>query len=220
MSTRDAMLSKLRKALETGGPPAAPAAAPRLPVTVIDAAANRAELRSRFVAELARVRGVVYAVPDETSARATLRTILQEKKARRLAAWDDVPLAGWEALLSELAIERLADDRAAVATADVGLTGCDAVIAATGTLALEGGPGRSRLASLLPPIHVVIARESQLVPTLEDYLSAKKAGGLDAFQCGSAITLVTGPSRTADIEMQIVFGAHGPIELHVILIAA
>lgn len=218
MSARDAILNRLRKTVSTGAPVALPDAAPRMPVTRVDDV-SRPALRSRFAAELERVRGRLHLAADEAEARAALADILRGCAATRIAAWDDVPLTGWADTCAALGAARVGDDRAEAATADLGLTGCDAVIAATGTLALEGGPGRSRLASLLPAIHVVIAREGQLVPRLEDYLAQKRAEGNAVYRRASAVTLITGPSRTADIEMQIVYGAHGPLELHVILIA-
>ncbi len=218
MSARDDILNRLRKTIEKGPPVALPAAAPRVPVTRVDDA-SRPALRARFALELERVRGRLHAAANEAEARESLAEILRGCGAKRVAAWDDVPLTGWADTCAGLGVTRVGDDRADAATADVGLTGCDAVIAATGTLALEGGPGRSRLASLLPTVHVVIAREGQLVPRLEDYLDQKRADGNAAYRRSSAVTLITGPSRTADIEMQIVYGAHGPLELHVILIA-
>ncbi|MEO6060804.1 MAG: lactate utilization protein [Thermoflexales bacterium] len=218
MSARDAILNRLRKTVANGPPVALPTAAPRVPVTRIDDASGPA-LRARFAAELERVRGRLHPAANEAEARSALAAILRGCAAKRIAAWDDVPLTGWADTCAALGVSRVGDDRAEAATADIGLTGCDAVIAATGTLALEGGPGRSRLASLLPAVHVVIARERQLVPRLEDYLDQKRVEGNAVYRRGSALTLVTGPSRTADIEMQIVYGAHGPLELHVILIA-
>ena len=218
MSARDAILSRLRNAVEGGPPVPLPDAAPRIPVTRVDDL-SRPALRARVVAELERVRGRFHPAANEAEALEILAGLLRDTGAKRISAWDDVPLAGWAETCAALGAVRVGDDRADAATADAGLTGCDAVIAATGTLALEGGPGRSRLASLLPPMHIVIARERQLVPRLEDYFEMKRADGNAAFRRSSAVTLVTGPSRTADIEMQIVFGAHGPLELHVILIA-
>ena len=218
MSARDAILNRLRKTVASGPPVTLPAAASRVPVTRVDDTARPA-LRARFAAELERVRGQLHAAANESEARGALAEILRGCDAKRIAVWDDVPLTGWADTCAALGVNRVGDDRAEAATADVGLTGCDAVIAATGTLALEGGPGRSRLASLLPAVHVVVAREGQLVARLEDYLERKRVDGNAAYRRGSAVTLITGPSRTADIEMQIVYGAHGPLALHVILIA-
>ncbi len=218
MIARDAILNRLRKTVGAGPPVALPDAAPRVPVTRVDDM-SRPALRERFTAELERVRGQLHPAANESEARDALAAVLRGCGAARIAAWDDVPLTGWADTCAALGVTRVGDDRTEAATAGIGLTGCDAVIAATGTLALEGGPGRSRLASLLPTVHVVIARERQLVPRLEDYLAQKRAEDNLAYRRSSAVTLITGPSRTADIEMQIVYGAHGPLELHVILIA-
>jgi L-lactate dehydrogenase complex protein LldG len=218
VSARDAILNRLRKTVSAGPPVRLPEAAARVPVTRVDDGTLPA-LRARFIAELERVRGSVHAAANEAEAREALAGILRDCGAKRIAAWDDIPLTGWREACAAAGAGVVGGDRREAAAADLGLTGCDAVIAATGTLALEGGPGRSRLASLLPPIHVVIARERQLVPRLEDYLEQQRAAGNGAYRRGSAVTLITGPSRTADIEMQIVYGAHGPLELRVILIA-
>ena len=71
----------------------------------------------------------------------------------------------------------------------------------------------------LPPVHVALVRANQLVPRLEDYIAHQRANGLTAFTEGSNVVLLTGASRTADIEMNVVYGVHGPLELHVILMA-
>ena len=74
------------------------------------------------------------------------------------------------------------------------------------------------MASLLPAVHIAIVTTDKLIPRLEDYIAAQRAGKLGVFRRSSAITLITGCSRTSDIEMHPVFGVHGPLELHVILI--
>lgn len=217
MSARDDILARLRQARDAGALPPLP---PRtsLPVTRLEDV-HPATLQARFVAEVERVRGNVHAAADDEAARATLVALIRACGARRVAAWDDIGLSGWWPAVAALGAVRVGDGRSEAATAEVGVTGCDALIAATGTVALEAGPGRSRLASLMPPVHIVVGRERQLAPRLEDYFAAHREAGHLAFRRGSAVTLVTGPSRTADIEMQIVYGAHGPLQFHVILIA-
>lgn len=99
-----------------------------------------------------------------------------------------------------------------------GITGVDWAIAATGTLVVSSGEGKPRMASLLPPLHIAIVTTDKLIPRLEDYIAAQRANRLSVFRSSSNVTLITGCSRTSDIEMHPVFGVHGPLELHVILI--
>jgi L-lactate dehydrogenase complex protein LldG len=80
---------------------------------------------------------------------------------------------------------------------------------------LVSGPGRGRLASILPPLHVAIVSERRLRPSLAALLR-EEPRLLDE---GSNVVVVAGPSRTADIEMTLTHGVHGPKHLHVIFTA-
>jgi L-lactate dehydrogenase complex protein LldG len=82
-------------------------------------------------------------------------------------------------------------------------------VAASGTLVLPGSPGRPLTASLLPDLHIAILDASTIYDHLEDVLV------LDQVKENSTTVLVTGPSRTADIEMTLSIGVHGPKELKV-----
>jgi L-lactate dehydrogenase complex protein LldG len=178
------------------------------------------DLRARFIVEVERVKGVVHPAENDDEARRILRELLVSKGVQRATMWDQehIRLDGVEAMLGELGIARVQGEDAVVATADAGITGCDWAIAATGTLVLSSGPGKPRMASLLPPAHIAIVTTDQLVPRLEDYIAAQRANHLGVFRRSSNVTLITGCSRTSDIEMHPVFGVHGPLELHVILI--
>jgi L-lactate dehydrogenase complex protein LldG len=103
--------------------------------------------------------------------------------------------------------------RAQQAQAQVGLTGCDAAIAETGSIVLFSGPGRSRAVSLLPPVHLAVVRRSVLCFTMAEMFS-KHA---QRFRDSSACTVITGPSRTADIELTLTLGIHGPGRVIVVL---
>lgn len=107
---------------------------------------------------------------------------------------------------------RLAEDLAGVG---LGVTGAHAAIAENGAVVLVSGPGRGRLASLLPPVHVAIVPERRLRPTFAA-LVREEPRLLDS---GSNVVLIAGPSRTADIEMTLSHGVHGPRHIHVILTA-
>ena len=101
--------------------------------------------------------------------------------------------------------------------ADVGVTGCEFLVAETGTVVLRSSPEAPRALSLLPHAHVVIAREGQLLPTTASCLERLRA---DQSSPSSCITLITGPSRTADIEKVLVKGVHGPKSLSVVVMSA
>ncbi|MCC7271478.1 MAG: lactate utilization protein C [Alphaproteobacteria bacterium] len=96
------------------------------------------------------------------------------------------------------------------------LTGAFAGIAETGTLMLLSGPGHPTTLNFLPDTHVVVLRASQVVGPYEEAwrrLRARADGGMPR-----TVNLVTGPSRTGDIELKIQLGAHGPRRLHIVLI--
>ncbi|MDP3184740.1 MAG: lactate utilization protein, partial [Anaerolineales bacterium] len=90
-----------------------------------------------------------------------------------------------------------------------GLTGTLAGVAESGTLVLTGGPGRPLVASLLPRIHLAVLRASTIIARLPQALC------MDAVQSASSAVLINGPSRTADIEMTMTIGMHGPGKLYV-----
>ena len=96
---------------------------------------------------------------------------------------------------------------------DVGITRAQAGIAETGTLVLDSSVERNRLVSLVPPIHIAILDASQIFQTLGETLAALQSGD----EVSPAITFITGPSRTADIELTLAIGVHGPQELYVII---
>lgn len=217
-SARDDILNKLRDALSAGTPfPAAETQRGTLPVAQM---ADDENLAARFVSEVERVKGVVHRAASASDALHTLKALLRERAVQRATLWDErhLPIEGVLPLLHELGIAQVQGENVLVETAQVGITGCDWAIAATGTLVLSAGPGRSRMASLLPPTHIALVRESQLIPRLEDWVAGRYGDKLQELRTSSNITLITGCSRTADIEMSPVFGVHGPLEFHVILL--
>ena len=81
-------------------------------------------------------------------------------------------------------------------------------------MVLATRPGQPRAVSLLPPVHIVVAHRNQIVPDLFDLFSQGAEAGLPA-----CLSLITGPSKTGDIELKLVTGVHGPGEVHVVLVA-
>ena len=106
--------------------------------------------------------------------------------------------------------------RQALSQADMCVTGADWAIAETGSVAVQPRTGLSRLVSLTPQVHVALVKPSDVVPDLESFFKIQK--GL--YQQGNwppYTNLITGPSRTADIEQTIVIGVHGPREVHMVI---
>jgi L-lactate dehydrogenase complex protein LldG len=97
---------------------------------------------------------------------------------------------------------------------DAGITGVECAVAESGTLVCQSGAGRVRGGSLIPPLHVALVKAPQVVPDLYDCL-ARYGGGAEL---PANVNLITGPSKTADIEGVLVTGVHGPREVHVILV--
>ena len=96
---------------------------------------------------------------------------------------------------------------------EVGITYAQAGIAETGTLVLDSSVERNRLVSLVPPVHIATLNASQIYMTLSETLTALQSSE----EVSPAITFITGPSRTADIELTLAIGVHGPQELYVIV---
>ena len=98
--------------------------------------------------------------------------------------------------------------------ADMSISGVDYLIAETGSLVMQSSMHQSRSVSLLPPLHLAVAETRQIIPDLFDYFElSRPAAGMP-----SCVTLITGPSKTGDIELRLVTGVHGPGELHLVLI--
>jgi L-lactate dehydrogenase complex protein LldG len=95
--------------------------------------------------------------------------------------------------------------------ADLGITSCDCLIAQTGSIVVSARSAGGRALSVLPPAHLVIARRSQIVADLAAGMAWLRPRYNDRWP--SALSVITGPSRTADIEKILVFGAHGPKRL-------
>lgn len=98
---------------------------------------------------------------------------------------------------------------------DVAVTGVSAGIAETGTIVATSGPGLARGSSLIPPLHVAVLLAEQIVPDLHDYSALLGATGT----LPAGVHLISGPSKTADIEGILVTGVHGPAQVHILLVS-
>ena len=109
-----------------------------------------------------------------------------------------------------------AERRAASLAADLGITAADFAIAETGSVVVQSRRGQERMASLLPKVHLAVVEPAMIVPDLFDLFTRLEQHGLD--QLPSNLTLITGPSKTGDLELRLVTGVHGPRAWHVALV--
>jgi L-lactate dehydrogenase complex protein LldG len=163
---------------------------------------STAECLERFSQELAAL-GVDLHL--ETTAADVREQVRQLAEGKRLLSWDAERLP-YEvgSVLAGAAFG--SSPREEQARAEVGVTGCDAAIAETGSLVLLSGKGRSRAVSLLPPLHVAIVQPQQLCFSMAEFFVRER----DRIEGEACCTFVTGPSRTADIELTLTLGVHGP----------
>ena len=179
-----------------------------------------------LVEELEKVGGIVHRAASVEEARSAVLQVLSERDARAVVRTTTSAVRGLELdeALAEAGIKATICDlrhgippeelRRAALAADAGITSADYGVAETGTLALLARPGNGRSVSLLPPIHIAVLRAEDIVQELSSLFRAIQQRG----ELPSALTLVTGPSRTGDIELVLTVGVHGPREMHLVLV--
>jgi L-lactate dehydrogenase complex protein LldG len=206
---RNSFLERVRGELQDGPPgPALPVALPRT------FASGDGRLVERFAAELEAVGGTATLVTPTQIAEA-VATRAQE--CRTAVVDRDVPsrdqvLEG----LARAGCEPVEPGRGSAAVADLGITRAEIGVAATGSVLLAAAPEALRTTGLLPPSHIVVLPRERLVPGFEE-LFEQMPGFVAA---SSQLVLVTGPSRTSDIEMTLVRGVHGPGRVAVLVVSA
>jgi L-lactate dehydrogenase complex protein LldG len=213
MSSREQILGRLRqrKSLPFANSTPPETHQPVVPLSDRSAAA----LQTLFVEEALKAGCVIHEADSPAAAIAAILEIVGGDTA--VSAWNPahIPLPGLVEALDKAGITRVEQD----AGVRVGLTGVDAALAATGSVVVVSGNGRVRAASLLPPIHIAVVVPGQIMPDLESWWATQRAAGLEQIRRHSNVVVITGPSRTADIAMQLVMGMHGPRELHLVLLS-
>ena len=184
-----------------------------------DKRADERSLIEVFRRQLESVGAHCLAVQNVSELTVALRGIIAELQSigmqTRRIALSDAPI------LRRLAVD-LASDTTEISITpgtkdlfcyDIGITTAQAAIAETGTLVLESDREKHRLTSLLPPVHVAVIDSQMISATLGDGIRRLRRNS----EASRAITFITGPSRTADIELTLTVGVHGPKELYVII---
>jgi len=193
--------------------------APLRPSQAVASEQDSASLVDLFKENLESVDGHCVVVGSELELVRALTDVIAQLqrtslRARKIAISDSPEV---ERLVKQIGID--VDEIAVAPSAtdvfgfDVGISRAQAAIAETGTLLLNSLRERHRLVSLVPPVHIAIIDASEIVGTLGEAL----AGLRQDEQVSPIVTLVTGPSRTADIELTLAIGVHGPQELYVIV---
>ena len=211
MTSRESVLQKVRGALgrSTGQqPPTLPSPLVRVPES------DKPHNANRFVTALEKLAGKAFRVAGTGDVAGAVRELLAGKRA----------IASNAAYLRECGLlqmpnvesgvtdrERL---REACATADIGITSADYVLADTGTLVMLSSPQEARLISLLPPIHLAVFSRERILSGLDELLTLLPQPAEQT----SAMVFITGPSRTADIEQILVRGVHGPGEIYAVIV--
>ena len=247
MSGRDEFFDRLRRALGRAtddGPGAVAAAAElgleagpaeeRATAALVEAEARADELLAELEASAAASDWKVARVRTLAQAGRYVASLAGEIEARSVVcsaheAVNRLNLAErFEGTGIDLRAAKFSDDagdrdrqrealRQRAIEADLGVTGVDYAVAETGSCVLLAREGVSRLVSLLPPVHVAVVERGQVLPSLDELFALRRQSHL-AGDGGSYMNIITGPSRSADIEQTLVTGVHGPGEVHMVLV--
>jgi L-lactate dehydrogenase complex protein LldG len=236
VTTREVFLARIGAEVRRTGPAPHASTAPRpaRPDEAADAVRRQMaerwpEALRRFEDEFRRVGGVFHRVRRRDDVPGVVLAIARAQGTRTVVSWTEEALGlalgaplgahGVDVVAAGAAdgAEARRAYRDAAAAAGIGVTGADVVLAETGSVILVSGPGRPRSASLLPPTHVTVFDRSRVVESLEQVGILLEAVNADVAG-PSAISFITGPSRTADIELTLTRGVHGPREVHAVFV--
>ena len=213
-------------------------------MTVTHAPGDRWAQAERFAQELNAVKGSCELLETETEARLSIISRLhmwleEEQSARKTASaeragdWDilcwpleQLQIEGLPIILKEMGFKLIEptdlhdpEQRERIRSVRAGITGVEAAFASTGSFVVGGNGANSRAASLTPFRHLVVIPFSRLFATGEDWLAEMRyAGKLDAYVRQSRnLSIITGPSKSADLEGILTMGVHGPKVVHAVL---
>jgi L-lactate dehydrogenase complex protein LldG len=221
------LIANVRDALERRGTPAHNGAAELAAAVPTTEGARRVELASRFARELQALGGHFLGTLTLKEMLARVLEVAAALNAQSVAVGagllnDPAPIADAleRAGIGVIRTAAVNDDaargelRGKLARCDLALVEADYAIAATGTLAMLATPERPGSLTLVPPANVILVSAARILPDLAAVIAAIGPAAIASHR----LALVTGPSRTADIEKRIVLGVHGPREIHVAVV--
>jgi L-lactate dehydrogenase complex protein LldG len=207
---RDAILHKVRTALgrSAGQAPVAPPARIRIPEVAMED-----RIRS-FCSALEALAGKPLVVSTKEAALEYVAKVIAggtaiASNAPFLAECGVTSLPGVRS-----GITNREELRAICATADFGISSATYALADTGSLVMIASPEEARMISLLPPVHIALLPREKILTGLDELFTIVP----NPAELTSSMVLITGPSRTADIEQILVLGVHGPGQVHVVII--
>lgn len=178
------------------------------------------DLRSQFISEIQNVNTRVIEVSNEEHISKLVLKLAKDKELKSFSIWESQFLKDLK-IKEELKRAGLklvtAKNKNRIAASDIGITEVNYAIADTGTLVLLSNKNQPRSVSLLPPIHLAIVQPENLVRNIRDLFVMLKSELEQEQDITSCMTFITGPSRTADIELNLTLGVHGPKELYVVI---
>ena len=171
---------------------------------------------AQFTSRLVASKGEVFRVENLSMGFETLGELFKQIGIHTVVAHRESPLddPGLASVFPEQTWYFAGDEddyRGVCASADAGLTSAAYALAETGSLVIVPGTNHSRLTSLLPPVHIVMLPESKIISSIYDWVALRPE------RLPSNLVLISGPSKTADIEQTLVVGVHGPKRLIVIV---
>lgn len=214
---RESFLSRVGRASLTSVLPESPPTAPVLPEM------PPADLLTLFRVRAQSVHAVVHGPLSRHGVPRSVVGIATGHGVSSFLAWDELPAPGVTAALQSSGMNRVDHDvpredrqghQAGYEGVDLGVTGADAALAESGSVVLVHGEGKPRMASLVPEVHVVLVQTDLLERNLAHWAGQNP----DLAGETTNLVLVTGPSRTGDIEQQLNLGVHGPRHLHIVMI--
>ena len=211
MNSREQILGNVRQALKrAAGQIPTTLAAPRLRIPLSD----RNLYTTLFGQNLEKLAGKCIFVREPGEVVPALAELLQGKRA----VASNAPFLATCGITALSEVESGFTDReqlrAACAVAEVGITSADYALAETGTLVLLSSPQEARMISLLPPMHIAVFPRARMLANLDELLAVLP----NPAEQTSSMVLITGPSRTADIEQILVRGVHGPGEICAVIV--
>ena len=214
---RDLFLTRVGKAAMATRLPDAPRVETGLPTL------EPVDLVALFRERAQKVDAVVHGPMSSHGVPKAIVGIASGHQASSFMSWDTLPAAGVVSALSSVGLDRMShhvpadrrtDHQMSYYDLDLGITGASAGLAESGSVVLSHSEGRPRMASLAPRVHVAILDISRMHRTLAHWVEQHP----EFIRETANLVVITGPSRTGDIEQQLNLGVHGPRNVHIVMI--